>query len=184
MKTRTTQELNKRTFSWFDKRLAVMDTDKYGGGVFASDFIKKDSLLMVFGGYILTRKEEVKLPLRIRDVALQVDRDFVIGLLKKEELSNTDYLNHNCNPNAGIKGQISVVAMKDIKKGEEVTFDYGTVLYREEGAPHYSFKCLCGSKECRGEVTQFDWKIPSVQKKCKGYFPYYIQEEIDKLNKK
>jgi len=163
--------------------LMAKDTSKYGKGIFAAKPIKKNSPLMVFGGYVLTRDEEVKLPLDVRDIAIQIDRDLVIGVLTRKELASTDYVNHSCEPNAGIKGQISLVAMRDIKKGEEITFDYGTVVYRQKGAPKYELICLCGSKSCRKKITQYDWKIPSLQKKYRGYFPYYIQEDIDNLNK-
>jgi SET domain-containing protein len=175
--------MEKKTYSWMDERLAVKDTPKYGKGVFASEPIEKNSPLMVFGGYVLTRKEEVKLPLEIRDIAIQIDKDLVIGVLTKKEVTNTDYVNHSCDPNSGIKGQISLVAMRNIKEGEEITFDYGTVLYREKGAPKYELKCLCGSKNCRGKITQYDWQIPSLQEKYKDFFPYYIKEEIAKLKK-
>jgi uncharacterized protein len=175
--------MNKKMYSWMDSRLVVKDTPKYGKGVFALKLIKKNSPLIVFGGYVLTRKEEVKLPLKIRDIAIQIDKDLVMGVLTKEELTSTDYVNHNCDPNSGIKGQISLVAMRDIKKDEEITFDYGTVLYRIKGAPKYELKCFCGSKNCRKKITQSDWKNPLLHKKYKSYFPYYIQEEIAKLKK-
>ncbi len=36
----------------------------------------------------------------------------------------TQYVNHSCNPNMGIKGRVTCVALCDIKKDEELTFDY------------------------------------------------------------
>lgn len=134
---------------------------------------------MVFGGYVLTRKEEDQLPERIRDVGIMIDRDLVMGITSTAQLSDTDYVNHSCNPSAGIKGQISLVAMRSIRKDEEITFDYGTVLYRAKKSPKYELACSCGSTNCRGKITQSDWKLPSLQKKYRGFFPYYIQEEIN-----
>ena len=166
-----------------NKSLIVKNTPKYGKGVFASKTIKKDTLLIVFGGYVLTRKEEEKLPVEIRDIAIRIEKDFVLGVIDKSQLCSTDYVNHNCEANAGIKGQISLIAMRDMKKGEEITFDYGTVLYHVNGQPKYEFKCLCGSKNCRGKITEYDWMLPELQAKYKGYFPYYILEEITKLKK-
>jgi SET domain-containing protein len=171
------------SYSWMNNGLYVKNTPKYGNGVFAKKNIKKDTLLIVFGGYVLTREEEEKLPIEIRDIAITIDKNLVLGVIKKEQLTNTDFVNHSCEPNAGIRGQISLVAMKDIKKGEEITFDYGTVLYRAKGAPKYELNCLCGSKNCRGKITQSDWMLPELQKKYTKYFPYYILDEITKLNK-
>ncbi|MEY2641341.1 MAG: hypothetical protein RL150_734 [Candidatus Parcubacteria bacterium] len=34
------------------------------------------------------------------------------------------YINHSCNPNMGIKGSCTFVALRDIQAGEELTFDY------------------------------------------------------------
>lgn len=175
--------MKKKMFSWINKNLIAKDTPKYGKGVYATKAISKNEPLMVFGGYVLTRKEEEKLPSEIRDIAIQIDRDLVIGVTNRNELASTDYVNHSCNPNSGIKGQISLVAMRDIRKGEEITFDYGTVLFRAKGAPKYELKCLCGENKCRGVITQNDWKIKDLQDRYMDFFPYYIKEEINKLKK-
>jgi SET domain-containing protein len=165
-----------------NENLIAKETQKFGIGVFAKKALRKGTLLMVFGGYVLTRNEEEKLPLRIRDIAITIDRNMVIGVTNAKQLSNADYVNHSCDPNSGIKGQISLVAMRNIKKGEQITFDYGTVLFRGRGVPKYELSCMCESRNCRKKITQYDWKLPDLQKRYKGFFPYYIQEEIDKLN--
>lgn len=171
----------KSTFSWINPKLEIKNTEKYGKGTFAMEIIKKGERLFIFGGHIMSREEEETLPEKIRDIAIQIDKNFVIGPNTIEELSDTDYVNHSCSPNSGIKGQITLVAMKDIESGEEITFDYGTVLFVEENKPIYELQCSCNSKDCRKKITQMDWKIPELQQKYKGFFPYYIQEEIDKL---
>ena len=78
----------------------------------------------------------------------------------------------------GFKGQIFLVAMRDIKPGEEATFDYGTVLHESPDAPRYTLGCKCGASSCRGTITENDWKNPVLQKKYKGYFQYYLAEKI------
>lgn len=170
-----------RPYSWMNESLIAKSETKCGNGVFTKKGIKKDTLLIIFGGYVLTRKQENILPLEIRDIAIQIEKDFVIGVVDKNQLHDYDYVNHSCEPNSGIKGQISLIAMRDIKKGEEITFDYGTVLYRGKGAPAYELKCECGIKSCRGKITQHDWMLPELQAKYKDFFPYYILDEINKL---
>jgi D-alanine-D-alanine ligase len=56
--------------------------------------------------------------------------------------------NHSCDPNAGYDG-LNVVALRNIKKGEELTLDYATFL-DENMEP---FQCNCGAKNCRGLIT-------------------------------
>jgi SET domain-containing protein len=163
-------------FSWMNPKLEVKKTDKYGKGVFAVKNIKKDELLAIFGGYILTLKEEEKLLGEFSDTGMQIHDNFV--LTSKNSKENTDYFNHSCDPNSGFKGQIFLVAMRDIKKGEEITFDYAMVLCSNKDAKLYKIKCLCGRKNCRGFITEEDWKIPKLQKKYNGYFQYFLQNKI------
>jgi SET domain-containing protein len=170
----------------FSSKLTVNDINSYGKGVFAVKKIKKDEVLCVFFGNLLPVKEEEKLPEGFNDVGFQVTEDLLIGVSNesKLELDNGAYFNHSCEPNAGFRGQIILVAMRDIRKGEQVVFDYAMVLSKSKGAKKYELKCLCGSEKCRGYITDDDWKIPSLQKKYKGYFQWYLQEKIKKQLKK
>ena len=167
-----------RTFSWINPALGVKETKKYGKGVFSRRAILKNELLVVFGGYVMTRQEEVRLPVRIQDVAHQIAPNLVLGVRQASDLQPVDNINHNCNPNSGFKGQIFLVAMRNIKKGEEITFDYAMVLHKAPHVPPYILKCLCGSLLCRGTVTWNDWKKPALQKRYRGYFQWYLEEKI------
>lgn len=173
-----------RPFSWMNPKLEVRETQKYGKGVFAKKDIKKSEILTIFGGYIKTNKEEAKLENSISDEGVQIAEDFSLGVLKSGELENASFFNHNCNPNAGFKGQILLVAIRNIKKNEQILFDYAMVLSKSKGAKLYKMKCFCGSKNCRGYITDNDWKIPELQKKYKGYFQFYLQEKINNLKNK
>jgi D-alanine-D-alanine ligase len=56
--------------------------------------------------------------------------------------------NHSCEPNTQYEG-LNVVAIKPIKKGEELTLDYATFLDGEME----SFVCNCGSVNCKKIIT-------------------------------
>jgi hypothetical protein len=86
-----------------------------------------------------------------------------------------DYVNHSCNPNAGLSGQIGLVAMRDIKIGEEVCFDYAMC----DTMPYDEFTCGCGSLNCRVKVGGDDWRKPVLQKRYAGYFSPHVQRRID-----
>ena len=174
----------RQMFSWMNPKLEVRETGKFGKGVFAKKEIKKDEMLAVFGGYILTLEEEEKLPSEFSDHGVQISDGFVLTVTNKEEVEDAGFFNHSCSPNAGYKGQIFLVAIKKIHKNEEITFDYAMVLCESKNAKKYSMGCLCGSKKCRKVITDSDWKISELQKKYNGYFQYYLQEKINKLNKK
>ena len=60
------------------------------------------------------------------------------------------YVNHSCTPNCETEedeeGRVWIIAIKKIKPGEELTYDY--FLYDGEGdAP-----CTCGTEVCRGTM--------------------------------
>ncbi len=75
------------------------------------------------------------------------------------------FLNHSCNPSAGIKGRLSLVALHNMKEGEEITIDYSTI----EGDPLWEMKCACGEKNCRKIIRS----IHSMPKKqFERYLPY------------
>jgi D-alanine-D-alanine ligase-like ATP-grasp enzyme len=56
--------------------------------------------------------------------------------------------NHSCNANTGYSG-LNVVALSNIKKGEELTLNYASFL-DETMEP---FNCRCGAPNCRGLIT-------------------------------
>ncbi len=149
-------------------------------GIFAARPLKKDEIIAVWGGYIITEKEFNRLSRKqfknINDYATKISEGFYLVSCKKGGLEDDDFFNHSCQPNAGIKGQIMMAAMRDIGAGEEITYDYAMT----DAGYDYSFRCNCGAGNCRGIVTTNDWKIPSLQRKYRGYFSWYIQEKISK----
>ena len=131
----------------------------------------------------MTREERNNLPENFRYLSVGIDNEMFIGPKSIEESDDADFFNHSCEPNAGLKGQIFLVAMRNIKKGEEITFDY-VMSCAQDGERRVLFECNCGAPNCRKEITNHDWKIPELQEKYKGYFSFYIQRDIDKLNGK
>ncbi|MBP6974754.1 MAG: SET domain-containing protein [Candidatus Pacebacteria bacterium] len=170
-----------RYYSWISEKLEVRKNESLGeDGLFATSNIIKDERLIVFGGYVMTLDEEANLPSKISDFAHQIDDDLVIGVRDLEKIQPADKVNHSCSPNSGFKGQILLVAMSDIQRGEEITFDYAMVLSDEKGLP-YSMECSCDSPQCRKIISSSDWKNSELQKKYSGYFQYYIEQKIKNM---
>lgn len=61
------------------------------------------------------------------------------------------YINHSCDPNAGLRDDLEMVALRDIQAGEEVFFDYSTTMSERS----WTMPCRCGSQLCRGEISDF-----------------------------
>lgn len=88
--------------------------------------------------------------------------------------------NHSCDGNTGwVEDGTRMVAIRDIAKGEEITFDYATSEVRDYGF----VDCMCGAKECRKTVGPDDYLKSDVQAKYKGFFMPFIQDRIDALSK-
>jgi len=132
------------------------------------------------GGYSMSAKEVEELPKKVLDFGypVQVLDGFYIGPKTAKDLDGAEMFNHSCDPNAGVKGQVVLVARKNIKAGEEICFDYETTDTIE-----LKFDCKCGSKNCRGKIDGNSWKNKNFQKRNRGYLSWYIQEKIKKLKK-
>jgi SET domain-containing protein len=134
-------------YGWINPKCFVGHTESHGKGIFAAEAIAQGEIVNIAGGRVMTLEEELSLPADVRDGGLQIAEDFV---LSSEETEDSGYFNHSCDPNAGMYGQIMLVAMRAIAKGEEVTFDYAMVLYRGKSAKPYQLECACGKPSCRG----------------------------------
>lgn len=64
------------------------------------------------------------------------------------------YLNHSCDGNVGFDEHGDFVARRRIRKGEELTYDYGLA----ESNPRFRMRCRCGTVSCRSIITGDDWK--------------------------
>ena len=70
-------------------------------------------------------------------------------------------VNHSCDANARYDGKglkIWITADKDIKKGEEITCDYGFSFDKHD---YKQFPCKCRSKNCCGFIIREEsrWRI-------------------------
>jgi SET domain-containing protein len=145
-------------------------------GVFAREKLEPQEVLCVWGGQILTDEQVLALPLEKRRLLLQVED----GLYQYSFLEGeADWINHSCEPNAGISGQTVLVAMRRILPGEEVCFDYA--MTENNTFPHTEFDCYCNTPSCRGRFTGQDWKNPDLWEKYEGYFSSYLQRKIARL---
>ncbi len=61
------------------------------------------------------------------------------------------HINHSCTPNAEtdiIRGKIWIIAIRDIKKGEEITYNYGYDLDEN----YKDHPCRCATARCVGFI--------------------------------
>lgn len=148
--------------------------NKKGKGLFTLQGFRKGDVLVVFGGRAVTRKTLDQISPSLGRHALQVGKNL---FLLQQAFEDGEYINHSCEPNLGVEGQITLVAMRDIEAGEEVCFDYAMVDMSDAD----EFLCLCGSQLCRKKVTGEDWRLQDLQERYKGYFGAHVQRAIEEI---
>jgi len=131
---------------------------------------------------VMTIAEVNKMPEAARDkfmsLAYQIDDDHYLGVDETKIIQvelNEMYVNHSCDGNCWYENDELLVAMRDIKQGEELCYDYALT----EGDSNWVIpKCLCGTKLCRGTVTGNDHLLPGLQAKYGNHFLSYVQKKI------
>jgi len=137
--------------------------------------IAKGERIAVKGGHIIDKKVlREKITPRLGPVEIQIHDDLFIAPVTEEERElSMLYLNHSCNPNLGMRGEITFVAMRDIRAGEELTHDWAMT-----DDDDYWVECNCGTPDCRKTLTGKDWQHPDLQKRYAGYFSAYLACKI------
>lgn len=163
----------------FSPKVEKRESPIHGRGLFARQPIKVGEIVVVKGGYILTKAQRDRIAIELGPSEIQVTEDLFIGpTTRREREGGMMHLNHSCEPNLGLQGQIVFVALRDIAADEELTFDYAM----NDDEPG-EMQCLCGAPTCRGTITGSDWRNPEIQRKYDGYFSWFIQRQIDAMRK-
>ncbi len=145
-----------------------------GNGLFAKQDIKKGEVIFIKNGHIVNHVEAMKLEAKLGEYCLQINDNFFLCPKRKEELKDIAiFINHSCDPNVGPDGQVTFVALRNIKAGKELCHDYAMTTMRE-----YRLKCNCGSKKCRKIITGNDWELKELQNKYGDHFSYHILKRI------
>jgi len=149
-----------------------------GKAVYARDAIEPGELVAVWSGRIVSADKLDELPPQTRRHTVQVEEGLYLASLSPNE--PPDFINHSCEPNAGLDGQVAIVALHCIQPGEEVTIDYAMC----DGSPYDEFECGCGSPSCRGRVTGEDWRNPTLWERYAGHFSPYLERRIRALKRR
>ena len=87
----------------------------------------------------------------------------------------TGALNHSCDPTLGWADAATLVALRDVPAGAELTIDYCTVI--DDAA--FVLWCHCETYRCRQVIEGTDWQIPQLQLRYAGHWSPAIQQRID-----
>lgn len=121
--------------------IIIKNSKIHGKGVFANKNFKKGEVVVKYINKKLTQEEYNNLSEKEKHYTFFVDETWFLSLPPAR------YVNHSCNSNTNPIGKCDI-AIRDIKKGEEITGDY-----RKDNVPELNMKCNCGSKNCKGIIT-------------------------------
>ncbi|MDA0751108.1 MAG: SET domain-containing protein-lysine N-methyltransferase [Verrucomicrobia bacterium] len=136
-----------------DHPLVVAKKSKiHGYGCYARTDIKKGKRVMEYVGPLITKKEAAK--------ALDAQNEYIFTLNDKFDIDGSvdyniaRYINHSCDPNceSDIKNdRVWLYTIRDVKEGEELTYNYG---YDLEDFEYRT--CKCGTTNCIGYMVAED----------------------------
>ncbi len=144
--------------------IVVRKSKVHGTGVFAKVDIPAGSKIIEYVGRKISKKESDRVfeerYSKYKGNEKEVAGVYLFELNKKYDIdgdvswNDAKYINHSCDPNAETVNDgnhIWIVAIKDIKKGDEITYDYGYDFENYRDHP-----CYCGSKNCVGYIVGED----------------------------
>jgi SET domain-containing protein len=154
-----------------NKLYEVRESPIHGRGIFATRHISSGKRIIEYVGERITPEEADE---RYDDdqadhphiLLFTVDKHTVIdGAVDGNEAK---YINHSCEPNCEAvndDGHIFIEAIRDISRGEELTYDYQLERagrFRAEWKERY--RCRCGTPSCRGSMLAPRKKKPQKVK--------------------
>ena len=138
-------------------------------GLYASKDIKKGTKIIEYKGKIISTKHSAIDPKFDNSKAI-----YLFNLNKRYDLDGdfkfniARLINHSCDPNCEVLGEglkVWVYAMKNINKGDELSYDYGFSFDKD----FRQFPCKCGSKNCIGYIVREGsrWRVKKIKNKKK-----------------
>ena len=138
----------------------VRNSEIHGQGLYASDFIPKDTWILQYTGELVDKDESDRRANELLDKAKGDGGARVYMFILNDQWdidgnqpSNVARLmNHSCAPNVEAQTwqekEIWFISMRDIEKGEELVFNYGFDTENWEDHP-----CRCGAERCVGYIV-------------------------------
>jgi SET domain-containing protein len=148
--------------------ITVRRSPIHGHGVFAARNLPAGRELIEYGGALLTHDEaDERYGGNIEEghtFLFTLNDDYVVD--GATDGNDARFINHSCEPNCHAvllesedgnpaHDRIGIETLRPIKKGEEITFDYGIVLaVRHTARLKKRWQCLCGAETCSGTLLK------------------------------
>jgi len=166
-----------RPLSYLSPATAVKESAIHGRGLFAISAIMAGEIVAIKGGRIISREVLKELQPLLGPAEIQIDDNLFISPVTLEEREGSMiFSNHSCDPNIGLRGEITFVAMRDVAAGEELTHDWAMTDDDDS-----STECRCAAANCRSVITGKDWQRPELQARYGNFFSAYLLEKMQRM---
>ena len=163
---------------WVDARLEVRSSPIEGHGLFATEPIPVGTVVIRFGGRLVTSMELDALiaaadadPAGVYVDTITIDEDAHLVLPPG---TAAHFGNHSCDPTLWHVSPYELATRRDLGPDDEATIDYAT----QSGADGFVMPCHCGTAACRGQITNDDWQILELQQRYAGHWVPALQGRI------
>jgi hypothetical protein len=137
----------------------------------AAESLPADSYLFPIDGQLTSRPSRYSVQI---DQEIHVDLGAGHSLEEEFDRFYWRFMNHSCEPNAVIRRR-AVFALKPIRVGEQIAFDYNTTEY-ELAEP---FECRCGSSRCDGLIRGFRFLARREQERLRPWLADHLLLFLD-----
>lgn len=147
------------------RRIQVRNSGVHGKGVYALVTIPKGAVVIEYKGEVISWDEALR---RHPHDPSDPDHTFYFHVDEARTIDGkvggnmARWINHGCHPNCEaeeVDGRIFIKALRTMKPGEELFYNYGLVIDERHTAKlKKQFECRCGKPQCRG--TMLAPKVP------------------------
>jgi len=178
------KEIGQKDF--FHPSIEVKHSPIAGRGLFATNLIREGELISYEDptDYLILNREQVeRMSPDDQDFwwhfCYQVGDDAWMGPRSRTVVARkrTFFENHSCDPTTWFMDDITMVARRDIQRGEEITYDYSTTESYIDPEME-TVICRCGVAFCRGRIYATDWQRPDLQARYGMHWMSYLCEKI------
>ena len=141
------------------RRIQTRRSGVHGKGVFALADLAEGETIIEYVGEVISWREALR---RHPHDPTDPNHTFYVHIDDKHVIdgkaggNSSRWINHACKPNCEADedgGRVFIKALKNIKSGEELFYDYGLIIdarYTKKLLAEYP--CWCGAKKCRGTL--------------------------------
>jgi hypothetical protein len=161
---------------WLHPSLHIHESPIDRIGLFTKEPLDAGTLVVRFGGYVFSSSARYDYSRVAKDTIVGISEEAILAEPSGGRPDYSDKINHSCDPNLGMLDAISLVTVRSVPAGSELTCDYA---YWEVD-PDYvmNARCNCRTASCREQVTGSDWMRADIAGRIRRWAAPFIRRRL------